>query len=301
MHLAVTGSTGLIGNALVASLTTGGDAVIRIVRSARPGPDQIRWDIERSEIDVEGLRGVDAVVHLAGEGIADKPWTDEQKRRISDSRTAGTGLIARTLADMQGGPRVLVCASAIGLYGDRGDEELTEDSGAGEGFLPDVVSAWEAAADPARAAGIRVVHARLGVVQTPEGGALGKMLPIFKAGLGGKLGNGKQYWSWISRDDVIGLIVHALTQDDLRGPLNVVAPHPVTNAEYTKVLGRVLHRPTFLPVPRFGPAMLLGKELADSLVFTSARVLPERALASGYVFRHATLEACLRDVLGRAA
>jgi uncharacterized protein (TIGR01777 family) len=238
-------------------------------------------------------------VHLAGEGIAEKRWSDEQKRRILESRTKGTCLIAETLATMEGGPRVLISASAIGLYGERGDEVLTEDSGPGEGFLPDVVKAWEAAADPAREAGIRVVHPRIGIVQSPDGGALGKVLPLFKAGVGGKLGNGKQYWAWVSRDDVIGLITHALTDDDLEGPVNAVAPNPVTNAEYTKVLGRVLQRPTVLPVPRFGPAIILGKELADNLVFTSARVLPERAEKSGYSFRHPTLEACLRDILGK--
>jgi uncharacterized protein len=301
MHIAITGSTGLIGNALVAFLTTGGHRVTRITRSAPTGPDELRWDIERGEIDVEGLRGVDAVVHLAGEGIAERRWTDEQKRRILESRTHGTRLIAETLASMDDGPKVLVSASAIGLYGDRGDEVLTEDSGPGEGFLPDVVKAWEAAADPARAAGIRVVHPRIGIVQTPDGGALGKVLPIFKAGVGGKLGSGRQYWSWVSRDDVIGLIHHALTDPDLEGPVNAVAPNPVTNAEYTKILGDVLNRPTILPVPKFGPALILGKELAEDLLFTSARILPERAEKAGYTFRHTTLEACLRDVLGKPA
>jgi uncharacterized protein (TIGR01777 family) len=301
MHIAVTGSTGLLGNALVAFLRTGGHTVTRITRSGPTAADELRWDIDRGEIDVAGLRGVDSVVHLAGEGIAEKRWTDEQKRRILTSRTEGTRLIAETLAAMDDGPRVLVSASAVGIYGERGDEVLTEDSGPGQGFLPDVVKAWEAAADPARAAGIRVVHPRIGIVQTPDGGALGKVLPLFRAGIGGKLGSGGQYWSWVSRDDVIGLIQFALTDGDLEGPVNAVAPNPVTNAEYTKVLGCVLKRPTVLPVPRFAPGILLGAELAENLVFTSARILPARAEKAGYSFKHTTLEACLRDILGRPA
>jgi uncharacterized protein len=301
MHIAVTGSTGLIGSALVAFLTTGGHTVTRVTRSAPAGPDEILWDIEKGEIDVGGLRGVDAVVHLAGEPIGDKRWTDEQKRRILESRTKGTRLIAETLAGMEDGPKTLIVSSGINFYGDRGDEVLTEDSGPGEGWLTDVVKAWEAAADPARAAGLRVVHARTGIVQSPQGGALAKVLPLFKAGIGGKLGSGKQYWSWISLDDVVGLFLHTLTDDDLEGPVNFVAPNPVTNAEYTKVLARVLRRPALIPVPKFGPAVLVGREAAQDLVFTSERILPEKAEKSGYVFRHTTLEACLRDILGRPA
>jgi uncharacterized protein len=301
MHIAVTGSTGFIGNALVASLAAAGHTVTRVVRSQPTGANEIRWDIGAGTIDRDGLRGVDAVVHLAGEGIAERRWTTEQKQRILTSRTQGTRLVAEALAGLDDGPRVLVSASAIGYYGERGDEVLTEDSGPGDDFLAEVVQAWEAAADPAREAGIRVVHPRIGIVQSPDGGALGKVLPLFKLGLGGKLGSGRQYWSWVSRDDVIGLIEHALADEDLDGPVNAVAPNPVTNAEYTKILGRVLGRPTVLPVPPFGPAILLGRELAESLVFTSARILPERAEKAGYAFRHTTLEACLRDVLGKPA
>jgi uncharacterized protein len=299
MHIAITGSTGFIGSALVEALRAEGHTVTRIVRSAPQGPDEIRWDIDGRSIDVEGLRGVDAVVHLAGEGIAERRWTDEQKRRILESRTGGTSLVAETLATMADGPRVLVSASAVGLYGDRGDEVLTEDSGPGEGFTAGVVKAWEAAADPARDAGIRVVHPRIGIVQSPRGGALGRILPLFKLGVGGRLGSGKQYWSWVSLDDVIGIIRHAVLTDELAGPVNATAPTPVTNAAYTKILAGVLRRPAILPVPRFGPAILLGRELAEELLYYSARILPERTEASGYEFRHTHLEQCLRDLLDR--
>jgi uncharacterized protein (TIGR01777 family) len=299
MHIAVTGSTGLLGSALVAHLTAAGHAITRVVRSDPAGPGEIRWDIPRGAIDVEGLRGVDAVVHLAGEGIAERRWTDEQKRRILESRTQGTSLVAETLAGMDDGPRTLLSASAIGYYGDRGDAVLTEDSGPGEGFLPEVCKAWEAAADPARDAGVRVVHPRIGIVQTPDGGALGKLLPLYKVGLGGRLGSGKQYWPWVGIEDILGLVEHALVTPDLEGPVNAVAPSPVTNAEYTKTLAAVLNRPAVLPVPRFGPAILLGRELAQSLLFDSARILPERAEQSGYTFRHTNLETCLRDLLDR--
>jgi uncharacterized protein len=301
MHIAVTGSTGLIGSALVRFLRAGGHTVTRVTRSGPNAPDEIRWDIERGQLRAEDLRGVDAVVHLAGEGIAERRWTDEQKRRILESRTKSTQLLAKTIAGMEDGPRTLVSASAIGYYGDRGDAVLTEDSGPGEGFLPEVCTAWEAAADPAREAGVRVVHPRIGIVQTPDGGALGKLLPLYRFGLGGKLGSGKQYWSWVSREDVIGLIHHALTSTDLEGPVNAVAPNPVTNAEYTRTLAGVLRRPAILPVPKFGPAILLGRELAQNLLFDSARILPEKAEKDGYTFQHTNLEVCLRDILDRPA
>lgn len=303
MHVAITGSSGFLGTALTSFLTAGGHEVTRIVRRPPTGSGEIRWDPQAGELDPEALRGVDAIVHLAGEGIAERRWTDAQKRRILESRTTGTTLIARTMAALAGdggqGPRTLVSVSAIGYYGDRGDEVLTTDAGPGSGFLPDVCVAWEAAADPARQAGIRVVHPRIGIVQSPDGGALGRSLPLFKLGLGGRFGSGRQYWSWITRDDVVGVIHHALVAPDLSGAINATAPNPVTNAEFTRILGRVLGRPAVLPIPKAGPAALLGFELAGDLLFSSARVLPENVLASGYNFQHPTLEAGLRATLGR--
>jgi uncharacterized protein len=301
MHIAITGSSGFLGSALIPALTAAGHTVTRIVRSTPQSPDEIQWDIERRTIDVDGLRGVDGVVHLSGEGIAERRWSDEQKRRILESRTKSTSLIAETLAAMDDGPRTLVSMSGINFYGDRGDEVLTEDSGPGEGFLTEVTKQWEGAADPARDAGLRVVHPRTGIVQSPEGGALAKTLPIFKLGLGGRFGLGRHYWSWISLDDVIGMFLFVLENPGVAGPVNAVAPNPVTNAEYTKILGRVLRRPAVIPIPPFGPALLLGRELTDELLFTSARVLPERLQTAGYTFRHTHLEQCLRDVLDRPA
>lgn len=300
MHIAVTGSSGFLGEAIVRALRADGDTVTRLVRRA-PGPGELRWDVDTGELDAAGLRGVDAVVHLAGEGIAARRWSPEQKQRILESRTRGTGLVARTLASMDDGPRTLVSASAVGYYGDRGDAVLAEDAGPGDDFLAGVVTAWEAAADPAREAGVRVVHPRIGIVQHPDGGALGRMLPLFRLGVGGRIGSGRQWWPWVSRDDVVGLVRHALRSPDLEGPVNAVAPDPVTNAEYTRTLGRVLGRPTLLPIPLLGPSVLLGPELARSLLATSARVVPARAEAVGYAFRHPDLEGCLRDLLDRPA
>lgn len=298
MHVAITGSSGLIGTALTKALTDGGHRVARVVRHQPSGPDEIGWDIGAGRLEPEALRGVDAVVHLAGEGIGERRWTPEQKRRIRDSRTEGTRLIAEAIAAAEDGPRVLVSVSGIHYYGDRGDAVLTEDSPHGTGFLPDVCVAWEAAADPAREAGVRVVHPRMGVVQSPDGGALRRLLPLFRLGLGGTFGRGRQYWSWITLDDAIGVLLHALLTDDLAGPVNATAPNPVTNAEFTRTLGRVLHRPAMLPVPPFGPAVLLGAELTQSALFDSIRALPQRTQSSGYLFRHPDLEAGLHAVLG---
>jgi uncharacterized protein (TIGR01777 family) len=302
MHVAVTGSSGLIGSALAAFLSTGGHRVTRLVRRAPDGPDQVRWDPDAGTVDAAGLRGVDAVVHLAGESIGGGRWTAEHKRRIRDSRVEGTRLLAEALAGLDGGPRTFVCGSAVGYYGaDRGDEVLTEESGGGRGFLADVVRAWEAAADPARAAGLRVVHVRTGIVQSPSGGTLKLQLPLFRAGIGGRLGSGRQWVSWVTLDDIVGVFHHALVSPDLEGVLNGTAPQPVTNAEYTRVLAGVLGRPAVVPVPRFGPAVLLGREGAQETAFASQRVLPARTQATGYVFRHPDLETGLRHVLGRAA
>ena len=295
MHVAVTGSNGLIGSALVAALEQRGDTVRRIVRS-RPEAGEIGWDIDAQTMNVAALEGVDAVVHLAGEGIATKRWNDEQKRRILESRTKGTTLLARTLASLERKPQVLVSASGINYYGDSGDEILTEASPNGGSFLSDVCRQWEAATAPAADAGIRVAIARNGVVLSGEGGALAKMLPLFRFGVGGRLGSGKQWFSWIGLDDEVGALLHLLDHD-LSGPHNLTAPNPVTNAELTKTLGAVLHRPTVLPTPAFGPKLVLGSELATELLFTSLRVVPAALEAGGYVFVAPRLEDALRSTL----
>lgn len=298
MHVAITGASGLIGTALTRRLVDEGHRVTAVSRSPS-GPDSIGWDPQRGRLDPADLAGVDAIVHLAGEPIAARRWTAAQKRRIRDSRTEGTGLVARTIAEMDDGPKVLVSSSAVGYYGERGDESLTEASGPGDDFLAGLCVAWEEAADPARRAGIRVAHPRTGLVQSPEGGALGKSLPLFKLGLGGRFGNGQQFWSWISMTDHVGILRHALLTDSVEGPVNATGPEPVTNAEYTAALAKVLGRPAALPVPKVGPGALLGMELAESLLFTSAKVLPKVAEHTGYTFAHADLESALRTELDR--
>lgn len=299
MKIAITGSTGLIGSALSDSLSAEGHEVVDVVRRpTRPGEPAVRWDPEAGTIDTAGLEGVDAVVHLAGAGIGDKRWTDDYKRTILESRTRGTDLLARNLARLDRKPAVLVSASAIGYYGDTGDAAVTEDAPPGDDFLADVCVRWEAAATPAAEAGIRVVHPRTGIVLSPAGGALAKLLPLFKLGLGGRMGSGRQWWSWISLDDEVAALRH-LIDHEVSGPVNLTAPHPTTNAELTGVLGTVLHRPTLLPVPSFGPKLLMGGELAESLLFTSQRVLPAALEASGYPFAHPDLEGALRSLLDR--
>ena len=294
----MTGSTGLIGSALVASLERDGHRVRRVSRRADAGPGTVRWDPERGELDGAALAGVDAVVHLAGEGIGDHRWSDEHKRRVLDSRVKGTTLVAETMAALDPRPSVLVSASAIGYYGDRGDERLTEESPPGEGFLADVVRQWEGATGAAEAAGIRVAHIRTGLVLARSGGALAPMLPLFRFGLGGRLGSGRQWWSWISLTDEVAAIRFLLDRD-VAGPVNLTGPEPVTNAKLTKVLGRVLHRPAVVPVPRFGPALVLGREAAEEMVFASQRALPAVLQREGFSFAHPTLEPALRAELGR--
>lgn len=297
MRIAITGSSGFIGSALRASLEADGHEVLRVVRTAG-GPGTTRWDVERGEIDAAAFERLDGVVHLAGEGIGDKRWTDDQKRRIIDSRTKGTGLLCEALASLDHKPPVLVSGSAIGFYGDRGDEQLTEASGPGSGFLSEVVVAWEAATAPASEAGIAVARARTGLVLGRDGGALPRLVRLARLGVLGKLGSGRQWMSWISLTDEIGAI-RFLLEHPVGGPVNLTAPGPVTNAVFTKALGRVVHRPTILPIPSFGPKLLLGAELADSLLFEGQRVQPEVLLDAGYEFRHDDLETALRDVLDR--
>jgi uncharacterized protein (TIGR01777 family) len=296
MDVLVSGATGLIGSALTPELEARGHRVMRLTRTPRSEGD-IRWDPEAGTIDGDPS-GTEAVVHLAGESIAEGRWTREKKRRILESRQRGTRLLAEKIAALSEPPSVMVSVSATGYYGDRGNELLTEESEAGDLFLSQVCREWEAAADPAREAGVRVVHPRLGIVLSTEGGALGATLPIFKLGGGGKIGSGRQYWSWVAFDDVIGAILHLMETDDLSGPVNVVTPDPPNNAEYTRVLGSVLGRPTFFTVP--APAARLGLgEIADELLLASARVEPVRLQETGYPFRHPDLERALRYLLGR--
>ena len=298
MSVAVTGSRGLVGSALVPFLTTGGHRVLRLVREAATDPDAVRWDPASGIQDPTRLAGVDAVVHLAGENIAAGRWTEAQKDAIRRSRVEGTRRFCEALAGFPQPPRVLVAASAIGVYGDRGEERLTEESAPGAGFLAGVCREWEAATEPAQRAGIRVVHLRFGMILSPRGGALGKMLTPFLLGAGGRMGSGRQYVSWVAIDDAIGAVLHALAMGDLRGPVNVVAPTPVTNAEFARTLGRVLRRAAMMPLPAFAARLAFG-EMADALLLASARVVPVKLQASGYAFRFPDLEAALRHLLGR--
>jgi uncharacterized protein (TIGR01777 family) len=297
MQIVISGSSGLIGSALVPLLTAAGHQVRRIVRGEPKAPGDIRWDPASGSIDRTALAGCEAIVHLAGENIAARRWSAEQKEKIRASRVESTRLLATTLAQLEPRPKVWVGASAIGFYGDRGDERLDEASAPGEGFLPEVCRQWEAAMQPAIDAGIRVVPARFGVVLSPAGGALKSMLTPFLLGAGGRIGNGQQYFSWIGLDDAAGALVHLLSTESLRGPVNVVSPSPVTNQEFTKTLGRVLHRPTIFPMPAFAARLVMG-EMADGLLLASARVYPARLETSGYAFRFPQLEAALRHLLG---
>jgi len=285
-RIGITGSSGLVGSALTHVLSTGGHIPI-----ALPRPTS-------GELKVSALADLDAIVHLAGEPIASGQWTSERRRRIRDSRVEGTRKLCELLAGLAEPPGVLIAASAIGYYGDRGEEEVDETAPAGEGFLADVVGEWERAAQPARDAGIRVVHPRLGVVLWPGGGALRKMLPVMRAGVGGYLGSGRQFWSWISLDDVIGSVLHAITDDRLEGPVNVTAPRPVRNREFTAVLADVLGRPAALPAPGFALRMAMGK-MADELLLASTNVVPGRLSDTGYEYADPDLELALRHMLGR--
>jgi len=305
MLVAVTGASGLIGTALVERLHAGGHQVLRLTRSRPAAPDQVHWDPASGELDPDALAKADAVVHLAATNIGEHlRWNAGIKRELLESRVEGTSLVAHAMAELatrsggNEGPRLLVCASGVHYYGDRGDAVLTEADGGGPGFLAGVVRQWEAAADPARAAGLRVVHLRTGLVQDVGGAGLPKQVLMFRFGLGGRLGSGRQWLSWISLDDIAGAYLHALTHDELEGPVNAVAPDPVTNAEFTRILARVLGRPAFLHVPAIAPKLVLG-ELADELLFTSLRARPARLLETGYTFEFPDLETTLRHTLSR--
>lgn len=300
MRVAVSGSTGLVGSEVVTVLSAGGHDVVRLVRRVpAPGEKAVRWDPERREVDAAGLEGFDAVVHLAGENVGSGRWTAARKAAIRDSRVKGTRLLCEALAGLARPPETLVCASAVGYYGDRGEEVLTEESPPGAGFLPDVSREWEAASGAASRKGIRVVTLRIGMVISPKGGALARMLPLFRAGLGGVIGGGRQYVSWVALDDLPNIILHTLQRGDLRGPVNAVAPRPVTNREFAEALGKALSRPTPLPVPAFALRLAVGGEMADALLLSSARVVPKRLIDSGYAFLSPELEPALRRLLGR--
>ena len=297
IHVAITGSHGLVGRELVPFLTTGGHRVTALVRG-EASPGQASWDPRADSFDASALDGVDGVVHLAGENIAATRWTEAHKQRVRESRVNSTRILCEGLAKLPSPPKVLVSASAIGFYGDRGDEILDESSPSGSGFLARVIREWEAATEPAAAAGIRVVQMRFGVVLSPNGGALAKMLTPFRMGGGGVIGSGRQYWSWISLDDAAGAIEHALITEPVDGPVNAVAPESVTNVTFTKTLGRVLSRPTVMRLPALAARLAFG-EMAHELLLASTRVRPKRLLDSGYQFRHASLEDALRHLLGR--
>jgi uncharacterized protein (TIGR01777 family) len=298
--VAITGSSGLVGRRLATVLHDAGIDVLRIVRRpARSGAGEAEWDPAGQKIETAKLDGADAVVHLAGENIAAGRWNRARKRAIVESRVDGTRFLSETLAGLDDPPRTLICASAIGYYGDRGDEPLRESSNPGTGFLAETCAAWEAASTAAGGVGVRVVHLRIGIVLSREGGALAKMLTPFTLGLGGVIGGGRQFMSWIGLTDLVRVIRFALENDELSGPVNTVAPNAVTNREFTKTLGRVLRRPTLVRVPGFAAKLAFG-EMADALLLSGARVIPQRLTDSGFAFTHPTLESALRDALGMA-
>lgn len=297
VKVAITGSSGLIGSSLTGALRGAGHTPVPLVRHGNPEPGEVAWDPDAGTIDAAGLEGVDAVVNLAGAGIGDERWTDERKRLILESRTKSTDLLCRALAGLDRKPAVLLSASGIDYYPDAGDTVLTEDSPPGAGFLTEVCLQWEGATAPARDAGIRTCLLRTGIVQSADGGALKRSLLPFRLGIGGRFGSGDQWWSWISIDDHVRAMLH-LIDSDVDGPVNMTAPNPVTNQQYTKALGRELGRPTLLPIPKFGPQLLFGRELVEALLYTSHRVVPRVLEGSGFTFRHPTIESCLAAVLG---
>ncbi len=301
MEVAISGSSGLLGTALARNLRADGHRVIRLVRGEPPYPDSdlaIRWDPDAGTIEADRLEGIDAVVNLSGRSIGAHRWSAAEKRLLYRSRIDSTRLLAETLARVEQPPPVMLSASAIGWYGDRGDEELTESSDTGGGFLAELCRDWEEAARPAVAAGVRVVTLRTGLVLSPEGGFLERPMKLFRLGLGGRIGSGRQWWSWMHVDDHIAAM-RFLIDSDVEGPVDLTAPSPVTNAEFTRVLGRLLGRPTLLPAPRFAVRLLLGRELADEVVLAGQRVLPRVLESTGFSFGQPDLEPALRQVLGK--
>jgi uncharacterized protein (TIGR01777 family) len=298
VKIAITGASGLIGTALVTRLHAGGHEVVRLVRRSPRASDEVAWDPEGGSVDLDGLAGVEGAVHLAGAGVGDHRWTDEHKRAIRDSRVLGTRTLVKALTALNPLPGVLVSGSATGFYGDRGDEELTEQSAGGDGFLADVVRAWEAETEAASAAGIRVAHIRSGLVMAPKGGAFGRLLPLVKLGLAGPLGSGKQWWPWITLEDHIAAVEFLLDPDlthDVSGPFNLTAPHPAPQKDVVRALARAAHRPALLPAPKAALRIALG-ELSDDIL-ASQRVLPRRLVEAGFTFRHPELDGASEWVL----
>jgi uncharacterized protein len=295
MRIAITGASGLIGTALSKRLKADGHEVAPVVRR-QPTADEIGWSIEEERIDSGAFDGIDAVVHLAGAGIGDRRWTSAYKEEILTSRTIGTRLVAEAIASASTPPSVFLSGSAIGIYGSSPTTSFDETSPAGSGFLADVCSAWESAAEPGQTAATRVALLRTGIVLSAAGGALKKQLPLFKFGLGGKMGKGSQWQSWIHIDDEVNAIIHLLTAP-ISGPVNLTAPNPVTQGDFAGTLGKVLGRPTFLPIPKFGPQLLLGAELAENLLFSGQKVMPGVLAADGFDFAHPTLDGALRNLL----
>ena len=295
-RILISGASGPIGAALVPALTAGGASVTRLVRKATAGPDQIIWDPARP-LSPDSVSGFDAVIHLAGESIVGR-WTAAKKRRILESRVQGTSHLAEAAAQASPPPRVFISASAVGFYGNRGDEILREDSPSGEGFTAGICRQWEAATQPAARAGIRTAQMRFGVVMSAEGGALPKMLTPFRLGLGGRMGDGRQWWPWVSVRDVVGAIEHVLNHESLSGPVNTVAPNPVSNAEFTHILASVLRRPALFPMPAFAVRLIFG-EMGEELFLGSQRVEPAKLAASGYQFQHPDLKNALQEIMQR--
>ncbi|PWI20858.1 TIGR01777 family protein [Streptomyces sp. Act143] len=294
-RIAVAGASGLIGSALVKSLTADGHEVVRLVRRTPRDEDEVRWDPAGGQVDTAGLAGCDAVVNLAGAGVGDRRWTDAYKARIRSSRVHGTAALAKAVASLDEPPRVFVNGSAMGYYGETGDRIVDESAPPGEGFLPEVCVEWEGAAAPAQEAGVRTVFTRTGLVVARGGGAWGRLFPLFKAGLGGRLGDGRQYWSFIALHDEVAAIRHLIDTDGLSGPFNLTAPTPLTNREITEAMGRVLHRPTLFPVPEAVLRTVLGEMAGD--VLGSQRVVPKRLLESGFVFAFPEIEGALKAAL----
>lgn len=299
MNILITGSTGLIGTNLSAFLAQKNHRIIHMVRKTPVSENQIFWDPNTAKLDAGSLEGIDAVVHLAGESITGGRWTAEKKLRIRESRIRGTRLLSESMANLSAPPKVLISTSAIGYYGDRGEERLYEDSRAGTGFLADVCREWENATEPASAKGIRVVTLRFGIVISARGGALSQMLPVFRTGFGGKTGSGRQYMSWIALEDLTRIVEFAIQDESLQGPVNAVSPNPVSNRIFAKTLGRVLRRPSIFTLPRFAARIAFG-EMADALLLASARVIPNRLTEAKYPFRFSDLEAALRNALRRS-
>jgi len=287
MRIAITGSHGLIGTALMSALRASGHDVVQLVRGTPRGPGQVEWDPAAGSVDLPGLAGVEAAVHLAGASVGDKRWNEDYKRELRDSRVLGTRTLVRALTSLDPLPRVLVSGSGVGYYGDRGNEVLTERSSKGDTFLADLVQAWEAEADPAREAGIRVAHPRTGLVMARSGGAFKQLLLLARLGLGGPMGNGKQWWSWITLADHVSALQHLITSE-LAGPVNFSAPNPARNIEVMRALTSALHRPCLLPVPAFALRIVIGEFAGE--VLASQRMVPEKLTASGFTFQHPTLE-----------